>query len=129
MNRRAPASNPLLDLIFAALADATRRAIIEQLRKGEATVGEVAAPHAMSLPAVSKHLRVLEDAGLLRRRVEGRTHLLTVNAKPLAQATDWLERQRKFWEGSFDRLATLLEEPAIKPSLPPASSPPAKPKR
>jgi DNA-binding transcriptional ArsR family regulator len=127
MNRRAPASNPLLDLIFAALADATRRAIIEQLRKGEATVGEVAAPHDMSLPAVSKHLRVLEDAGLLRRRVEGRTHLLTVNAKPLAQATDWLERQRKFWEGSFDRLATLLEDPAIKPSLPPPS--PAKPKR
>lgn len=124
MRRPTPASNPLLDLIFAALADATRRAIIEQLRKGEATVSEVAAPHDMSLPAVSKHLRVLEDAGLLRRRVEGRTHLLTVNAKPLAQATDWLERQRKFWEGSFDRLATLLEEPAIKPA-----SPPSKPKR
>ena len=65
----------------------------------------------MSLPAVSKHLRVLEDAGLLRRRVEGRTHFLAVNAKPLAQATDWLERQRRFWEGSFDRLAQLLEEP------------------
>jgi DNA-binding transcriptional ArsR family regulator len=109
----------LLDLIFAALADATRRAIIEQLRKGEATVSEVAAPHDMTLPAVSKHLRVLEDAGLLRRRVEGRTHLLTVNAKPLAQATDWLERQRKFWEGSFDRLATLLEKPDTKPSFPP----------
>ena len=127
MRRPATAPNPLLDLIFAALADATRRAIIEQLRKGEATVGEVAAPHDMSLPAVSKHLRVLEDAGLLRRRVEGRTHFLAVNAKPLAQATDWLERQRKFWEGSFDRLATLLEEPAIKPEPPPP--PPSKPKR
>jgi DNA-binding transcriptional ArsR family regulator len=124
MRHRSPASNPLLDLIFAALADATRRAIIEQLRKGEATVSEVAAPHDMSLPAVSKHLRVLEDAGLLRRRVEGRTHLLTVNAKPLAQATDWLERQRQFWEGSFDRLATLLEEPNKK-----QPSPSTKPRR
>jgi DNA-binding transcriptional ArsR family regulator len=124
MARRAPASHPLLDLIFAALADATRRAIIEQLRKGEATVTEVAAPHDMSLPAVSKHLRVLEDAGLLRRRVEGRTHYLAVNSKPLAQATDWIERQRRFWEGSFDRLAELLEEPAIKPA-----APPSKPKR
>ena len=129
MSRRAPSSPLLLDLIFAALADATRRSIIEQLRKGEATVGEVAAPHAMSLPAVSKHLRVLEDAGLLRRRVEGRTHLLTVNAKPLAQATDWLERQRKFWEGSFDRLATLLEDPDAKPAAPPSSPTPPKPKR
>ena len=127
MRGRAPASNPLLDLIFAALADATRRSIIEQLRKGEATVGEVAAPYDMSLPAVSKHLRVLEDAGLLRRRVEGRTHFLAVNAKPLAQATDWLERQRKFWEGSFDRLAKLLEEPAVAPGPPPPPS--SKPKR
>ncbi len=125
MSRRAPVSNPLLDLIFAALADATRRSIIEQLRKGEATVSEVAAPHAMSLPAVSKHLRVLEDAGLLHRRVEGRTHFLAVNAKPLAQATDWLERQRRFWEGSFDRLATLLEEAPA----PPSSPSPLKPKR
>jgi DNA-binding transcriptional ArsR family regulator len=124
MRRQAPASNLLLDLIFAALADATRRSIIEQLRKGEATVSEVAAPHDMSLPAVSKHLRVLEDAGLLRRRVEGRTHFLAVNAKPLAQATDGIERQRRFWEGSFDRLAKLLEEPETKPS-----PPPPKPKR
>ena len=129
MSRRAPATNPLLDLIFAALADATRRSIIEQLRKGEATVTEVAAPHDMSLPAVSKHLRVLEDAGLLRRRVEGRTHFLAVNAKPLAQATDWLERQRKFWEGSFDRLATLLEDPDTKPAALPSSPTPPKPKR
>jgi DNA-binding transcriptional ArsR family regulator len=129
MRHRAPASNPLLDIIFAALADATRRSIIEQLRKGEATVSEVAAPHDMSLPAVSKHLRVLEDAGLLHRRVEGRTHMLTVNAKPLAQATDWIERQRHFWEGSFDRLATLLEEPALKPESPSVTTPPSKPKR
>jgi DNA-binding transcriptional ArsR family regulator len=129
MSRRAPSSTLLLDLIFAALADATRRSIIEQLRKGEATVSEVAAPHAMSLPAVSKHLRVLEDAGLLRRRVEGRSHLLTVNAKPLAQATDWLERQRRFWEGSFDRLATLLEDPDPKPASPTPTPPKPKPKR
>src|SRR5688500_9198178 len=115
MRRRATACNPLLDLVFAALADATRRAIIEQLRQGEATVSEVAAPHDMSLPAVAKHLRVLEDAGLLHRRVEGRMHMLSVNPKPLAQATYWIERQRQFWEGSFDRLAKLLEEPAPPP--------------
>jgi DNA-binding transcriptional ArsR family regulator len=120
---RRAASNPLLDLIFAALADATRRSIIEQLRQGETTVSEVAKPHDMSLPAISKHLRVLEDAGLLNRRIEGRTHLLSVNAKPLAQATDWIERQRRFWEGSFDRLAKLLEEPEPPPP------PPPKPKR
>ncbi len=127
MRHRAPAPNLLLDLIFAALADATRREIIEQLRKGEATVTEVAAPHDMSLPAISKHLRVLEDAGLLRRRIEGRTHMLSVNAKPLAQATDWLERQRRFWEGSFDRLAKLLEEP--NPPPPTRPSHPTNPKR
>lgn len=106
------ASPILLDLVFAALADATRRAIIEQLRKGEATVSEVAAPHDMSLPAVSKHLRVLEDAGLLQRRVDGRTHFLSVNAKPIAQATNWLERQRQFWEGSLERLASAVEKPS-----------------
>jgi hypothetical protein len=65
---------------------------------------------------------VLENAGLLHRRVEGRTHLLTVNAKPLAKATDWLERQRRFWEGSFDRLAALLEDQDHKPA-PPISNP------
>ncbi|MFZ4765449.1 MAG: ArsR/SmtB family transcription factor [Roseimicrobium sp.] len=116
MKRHTTARSPLLDLIFAALADETRRAIVEQLRQGEASVSDLAAPHAMSLPAVSKHLRVLENAGLLRRRVEGRTHFLTVNAKPLAQATAWLERQRQFWEGSFDRLADLVEKNELKPT-------------
>ena len=100
-----------LDLVFAALADGTRRASVAQLRRGEATVSELAAPHAMSLPAVSKHLRVLEEAGLLKRKVKGRAHYLTVNAKPLDVAMNWMERQRQFWQGSFDRLAALAEEP------------------
>lgn len=78
---------------------------------GEATVGELAGPLHMSLPAVSKHLRVLEGAGLLNRRIEGRTHFISANPKPLKQAVDWIERHRQFWEGSLDRLAALVEEP------------------
>ena len=115
-----------LDLVFAALADATRRAIIEQLRRGETSVSELAAPHGMSLPAVSKHLRVLETAGLLTRRVDGRLHFLAVNPQPLAQAATWLERQRSFWEASFDRLASIVEAPVPAPA--PAPTTKAKPK-
>ena len=109
-------SSPLsLDLVFSALADATRRSILKRLRDREATVSELAEPLEMSLPAVSKHLRVLEDAGLLERRIEGRSHFLKVNPKPLNQAVQWIERHRQFWEGSFDGLEKLLEKPARKP--------------
>jgi len=101
-----------LDRVFAALSDPTRRALLESVREGESTVGELAAPRAMSLPAVSKHLRVLEQAGLLERRVEGRTHYLRFQPEPLAEAVDWVERQRRFWEGSLERLARSLEEPS-----------------
>lgn len=78
---------------------------------GEASVSELAGPLHMSLPAVSKHLRVLEGAGLLNRRIEGRTHFISANPKPLRQAVDWIEHHRQFWEGSLDRLAALVEEP------------------
>lgn len=114
----------LLDMVFAALADATRRSILERLRQGEATVGELAEPLTMSLPAVSKHLKVLEEVGLLSRRVEGRTHYIKANAEPLEQAVNWMERQREFWNGSFERLEKLFQ--TIKSPAPP--SPHKKPK-
>lgn len=120
--RRAP--RPLLlDLVFAALSDATRRGLLARLVQGEATVGDLAAPLQMSLPAVSKHLRVLEDAGLLERRIEGRTHILNAQPKPLREAVNWIERHRRLWEASFDKLAELVE----KPSPSDKESKPAKP--
>jgi DNA-binding transcriptional ArsR family regulator len=110
MRMPASAAKPeVLDRVFSALADPTRRALLERLRRGEATVGDLAAPMAMSLPAVSKHLRTLEDAGLLARRVEGRTHTLSFQPEPLTGAMTWIERQRRFWESSLDRLAETLE--------------------
>lgn len=112
--RRAP-QPLLLDLVFAALSDATRRGLLSRLIEGEATVGTLAEPLQMSLPAVSKHLRVLEDAGLLKRRVEGRTHYISANPKPLREAVNWIERHRQMWEGSFDRLAALVEQPLPEP--------------
>jgi DNA-binding transcriptional ArsR family regulator len=105
-----------LDMIYSALSGPTRRTIIEQLRGGEATVSQLAAPHDMSLPAVSKHLRLLEDAGLVTRRVEGTTHFLMFNPKPLEEAISWIERQREFWRESLDHLAALVEKPEKIPA-------------
>ena len=102
-------SNPL-DRTFAALADPTRRRILGHLARGDKCVTHLARPHAMSLPAVSKHLRVLEKAGLLRRRRYGRIHEMQLEARPLKQAAQWVEEYRKFWEGSLDRLADYLEK-------------------
>jgi DNA-binding transcriptional ArsR family regulator len=99
-----------LDRTFAALADRTRRHILAHLASGDKCVTHLARPHAMSLPAVSKHLRVLEKAGLLRRRRYGRVHEMQLDAKPLKQAAQWVEEYRKFWEGSLDRLAAYLEK-------------------
>jgi DNA-binding transcriptional ArsR family regulator len=107
-------SSKTLDRTFAALADPTRRRILAHLARGDRCVTELAKSHAMSLPAVSKHLRVLEKAGLLRRRRYGRVHEMQLKAKPLQQATQWMEEYRKFWEGSLDRLAAYLEKPAGK---------------
>src|SRR6266480_1802061 len=98
-----------LNRTFAALADPTRRRILAQLAQGDRCVTHLARRHAMSLPAVSKHLRVLEKAGLLRRQRYGRVHEMRLEAKPLKQAAQWVEEYRKFWEGSLDRLAEYLE--------------------
>lgn len=97
-----------LDRTFAALADPTRRAIVARLARGTATAGELAKPFAMSLPAVSKHLKVLEGAGLVARRKEGRIHYLSSRDRPMRDAERWLEKQRRFWEQSLDRLAEHL---------------------
>ena len=99
-----------LNRTFAALADPTRRRILAHLARGDRRVTDLARPYAMSLPAVSKHLRVLEKAGLLRRRRYGRVHEMQLEAKPLKKAAQWVEEYRKFWEGSLDRLAEYLEK-------------------
>jgi DNA-binding transcriptional ArsR family regulator len=93
-----------LDRVFRALGDRTRRTLLRRLEAGPAMVTELAAPFAISLPAVSKHLRVLEEAALIERRIDGRIHRCSLNIVPLAQALHWLDRYRDFWE---DRLAAL----------------------
>ena len=100
----------LLDRTFAALADPTRRRILQHLAQGDRCVTDLAKPHRMSLPAVSKHLRVLERAGLIRRRRCGRVHRLKLQAKPMRQAQQWIEEYRRFWEERFDRLDQYLNE-------------------
>jgi len=102
-------SAPALDSTFAALADPTRRAILARLAESECTVGELAEPFDMSLPAVSKHLRVLERAGLMERRRAGRTFRCALAPAPLASAADWLSGYRKFWTGQFDSLERHLQ--------------------
>ena len=103
-------SSRTLNRTFAALADPTRRQILAHLAQGDRRVTDLAQPHDMSLPAVSKHLRVLENAGLLRRRRYGRVHEIQLNAEPLKKAAQCVEEYRKFWEGSLDRLAAYLEK-------------------
>jgi DNA-binding transcriptional ArsR family regulator len=110
----------LLDATFAALADATRRAILERLAEGEATVTELAQPFAMSQPAISKHLKVLERAGLISRGRDAQRRPCRLEAVPLANANAWLETYRRNWDASFKRLDALLEEmQAAKRKLPP----------
>jgi DNA-binding transcriptional ArsR family regulator len=99
-----------LDATFAALADPTRRAILARLASGQASVTELAEPFAMSQPAISKHLKVLERAGLISRGREAQRRPCRLEAGPLADATKWLGRYRRFWEGSFARLDDLLVE-------------------
>ncbi len=99
-----------LDAVFAALADPTRRAILSRLAAGEASVNEIAAPFEMSQPAVSKHLRVLEQAGLIERDVDKQRRPARLKAEPMAAAVSWLEEFKQFWSSSFDRLDGLLEE-------------------
>ena len=103
-------SSRLLDRTFAALADPTRRRILAQLAKGQACVTDLARPHAMSLAAVSKHLLVLEKAGLVKRRRKGRVHSLALEAKPMQEAQAWIDRYRKFWEGNLDQFEKYLDQ-------------------
>ena len=99
-----------LNATFTALADPTRRAILTRLASGQASVTELAKPFAMSQPAISKHLKVLERAGLVSRGREAQRRPRRLEAKPLAEATKWLERYRRYWEGNYQRLDALLEE-------------------
>lgn len=99
----------LLDRVFAALADPTRRAILRRLSLGEATVGELADPFAVSRPAISKHLNVLERAGLVHRQADGRVNRCRLDAAPLKDVSAWVDRYRRYWEGSLDALADYLE--------------------
>jgi DNA-binding transcriptional ArsR family regulator len=99
-----------LDATFAALADPTRRAILARLASGEASVTELAEPFAMSQPAISKHLRVLEHAGLISRGRDAQRRPCRIEARPLAEANGWLEGYRRFWEESFERLDSVLED-------------------
>lgn len=99
-----------LDATFAALADPTRRAILARLSSGEASVAELAKPFAMSQPAISKHLKVLERAGLITNGRDAQRRPRRLEAEPLAEATAWLENYRRFWEGNFRRLDALLDE-------------------
>ena len=100
----------VLDRTFGALADPTRRRILAQLAKGEECVTNLARPHAMSLAAVSKHLIVLEKAGLVKRRRHGRVHSLRLEAKPMQEAEAWIARYREFWEGNLDRFEKYLDK-------------------
>lgn len=106
----AMTSSQRLDATFAALADPTRRAILARLASGEASVNDLAKPFKMSQPAISKHLRVLEKAGLVSHGRDAQRRPRRIEAQPLAEANEWLEKYRQFWETSFERLDELLEE-------------------
>ena len=103
-----------LDLIFRALGDRTRRRLLARLAKRPAMITELAEPFAMSLPAVSRHVRVLERAGLVAREVDGRVHQCSLSAAPLQNAEKWLRQYQRFWEGTLDSLARYVEEDSRK---------------
>jgi DNA-binding transcriptional ArsR family regulator len=106
-----PSSLQTLDAVFAALSDATRRAILTRLAAGDAGVTELAEPFDMSLPAISKHLRVLEDAGLITREKEGRINRCRLEPAPMRAAAEWLAAYRRFWERQLDALDRYLHAP------------------
>jgi DNA-binding transcriptional ArsR family regulator len=110
-----------LDSTFGALADPTRRAILASLMLGQASVSELAKPHRMSLPAVMKHIQVLEDAGLVSQKKTGRTRHCRLAAKPLQDAEEWISQYRAFWEGTLHSLERYLAENGPVPSKPPQS--------
>jgi|SRR5579872_122095 len=102
--------NRRLDRVFSALADPTRRAIVARLSHGEARVGELAAPFRLSQPAITRHLKVLEKAGLLVREIDGRVHRCQLVDKPMQDAAAWIDHQRRFWAAQFDALASFFEK-------------------
>jgi DNA-binding transcriptional ArsR family regulator len=116
MVEQSHASTDRLDLVFRALGDQTRRAMLERLSRGELTVGELAAPHEMSLAAASKHIQALERAGLVKRTVRGRIHYVRIDPRPLAKADDWLRAYEKLWDTRIERLVELLRHPDNEPS-------------
>jgi DNA-binding transcriptional ArsR family regulator len=107
---------PALNTVFHALGDATRRQMLRELSKGERTVGQLAEPFAISLAAASKHIKVLEHAGLIRREVRGRTHLCRLEPGPLASAQEWLNFYERFWTSRLDLLDSLLRAADQRPS-------------
>lgn len=110
-------SAPQLDAVFQALADPTRRAMLRSLARQQRSVGELAAPHRMSLAAASKHIKVLEQAGLLRREVTGRVHICRLEVAALREADEWLDFYQRFWTEKLDALARELRQPE-RPTLP-----------
>lgn len=103
-----------LDRVFSALSDPTRRRIVEQLSRRTMTVGEIAKAFPISQPAISKHVRILEDSGLISREIVGRVHYCTVSPAAMEQAMRWVERQRKYWNATLDRLETVLSNESPK---------------
>ncbi len=107
---------PPITAVFGALADPTRLAIVERLlAEGERSAGEIAQPFAMSKPAISKHLRILEDAGLIERRIDRQWRVCRVRPETIRTVDEWMQRYRAFWEGSFERLDKVLNPPAEEP--------------
>jgi DNA-binding transcriptional ArsR family regulator len=126
MQKHAPIFNhmvelhaPHLDTVFHALGDATRRHMLRELSRGERTVSQLAEPFAISLAAASKHIKVLENAGMIRREVRGRTHLCRLDPGPLAGAHEWLSHYERFWTDRLDALDRLLREEDARNSLTP----------
>lgn len=103
-------NNQAIDAVFAALADPTRRRIVEKLARRSLTVGEIASEFAISQPGISKHVRVLEECGLLKRKVVGRFHTCTLRPESMAAAAAWIEEQRAFWNATLDRLDIYLKD-------------------
>lgn len=114
-----------IDRVFHALAHPARRDMLRRLADGECNLTQLATPLSMSFPAASKHVRVLEQAALVHRRVEGRTHICTINAAPLKQVADWAEDYRRLWEQRLDRLAAYLDEltASVQDAAPTAQAP------
>lgn len=112
MNTESHPPDVDLSQVFSAVADPTRRAILDRLSRGTATVGELAEPFDISLPAISRHLKVLERAGLMERRVEGRVHHCRAVPGPLREAEAWIARRCEFWEERFESLRSFLGESA-----------------